>query len=167
MEWLRRQFSKELWSPYLSGALLGVVGVLAVALSNTLLGASGGFENLAGMLGQAVAPKLFDNLYFNFVMPPGITWQVVLLIGIFFGGMLGALSSKTLKWRFLPDKQWGEIFGPQPPLQGADLHARHLGNGFDAGMAEVDHRSQDLPQRAGQFFRRGVREEPIALDGVR
>jgi hypothetical protein len=65
------------------------------------------------MLGQAVAPDLFDNLYFNFVMPPGITWQVVLLIGVFFGGLLGALSSKTLRWRFLPEKQWGKIFGTQ------------------------------------------------------
>jgi uncharacterized membrane protein YedE/YeeE len=111
MDWFKKQFSKELWSPYVAGALLGVVGVLAVALSNSLLGASGGFENLAGLIGQAVAPKLFDNLYFNFVMPPGITWQVVLLIGVFFGGMLGALTSKTLKWRWIPEKQWSEIFG--------------------------------------------------------
>jgi hypothetical protein len=113
MDWLKKQFSKELWSPYFAGALLGVVGVLAVLLSNTLLGASGGFENLAGMLGQAVAPDLFDNLYFNFVMPPEITWQVILLVGVFFGGLLGALSSKTLKWRFIPEKQWGTIFGPE------------------------------------------------------
>ena len=113
MDWLKKQFSKEAWSPYVAGALLGVVGVLAVALSNSLLGASGGFENLAGMIGQAVAPNLFDNLYFNFVMPPGITWQVVLLIGVFFGGMLGALTSKTLKWRWIPEKQWSQIFGPQ------------------------------------------------------
>jgi uncharacterized membrane protein YedE/YeeE len=113
MDWFKKQFSKELWSPYVAGALLGVVGVLAVALSNSLLGASGGFENLAGLIGQAVAPKLFDNLYFNFVMPPGITWQVVLLIGVFFGGMLGALTSKTLKWRWIPEKQWSEIFGSQ------------------------------------------------------
>jgi len=113
MDWLKKQFSKDLWSPYVAGALLGAVGVLAVALSNSLLGASGGFENLAGLIGQAVAPKLFDNLYFNFVMPPGITWQVVLLIGIFFGGMLGALTSKNLKWQWIPEKQWAAIFGSQ------------------------------------------------------
>ena len=113
MDWLKYQFSKELWSPYVAGALLGVVGVLAVALGNSLLGASGGFENLAGMIGQAVAPNVFDNLYFNFVMPPGITWQVVLLVGVFFGGLLGALTSKTLKWQWIPEKQWAAIFGSQ------------------------------------------------------
>ncbi len=76
MKWLKAQFAKEAWSPYVAGALLGVVGVLAVVLSNSLLGASGGFENLAGLIGKAAAPDLFNNLYFNFVMPPAITWQV-------------------------------------------------------------------------------------------
>ena len=108
---------REEWSPYVAGVLLGVVGVLTVLLSNSLLGASGAFENLAGLIGKAVAPKLFDNLYFNFVMPPGITWGVILLVGIFFGGMLGAWTSRTLKWR-APDRangdaQWKQIFGPQ------------------------------------------------------
>ena len=113
MKWLKEQFAKEAWSPYVAGALLGVVGVLAVVLSNNLLGASGGFENLAGMIGKAVAPGLFNNLYFNFVMPPEITWQVILLVGVFLGGVLGALTSKTLRWRWLPEKQWVKIFGTQ------------------------------------------------------
>jgi hypothetical protein len=102
---------KPEWSPYVAGGLLGLVGVLAVALSNSLLGASGAFENVAGLIGKAVAPAAFNNLYFNFVMPPGITWQVILLVGVFFGGMLAARLSHTWKWRALPDKQWTEVFG--------------------------------------------------------
>ena len=102
---------KEEWSPYIAGGLLGLVGVLAVALTHNLLGASGAFENLAGLIGKAVAPTLFGNLYFNFIMPPGLTWQVVLLVGVFFGGMLGALSARTWKWRAMPDQQWTAVFG--------------------------------------------------------
>ena len=102
---------KEEWSPYIAGGLLGLVGVLAVALTNHLLGASGAFENVAGLIGKAVAPKLFDNLYFNFIMPPGLTWQVILLVGIFFGGMLGAKLAGTWKWRAMPDQQWIGVFG--------------------------------------------------------
>lgn len=108
---------KDEWSPYVAGILLGIVGVLAVWLSNSLLGASGAFENIAGLIGTAVAPKLFDNTYFKFVMPPGITWGVVLLVGVFIGGMIGAATSGTLKWgkkdAANSDEQWKSVFGKQ------------------------------------------------------
>jgi uncharacterized membrane protein YedE/YeeE len=108
---------KDEWSPYAAGILLGIVGILAVWLSDSLLGASGTFENIAGMIGKKLAPALFDNLYFNFIMPPGITWSVVLFIGTFFGGLLGAASSGTLMWgkkdSANSDTQWKLIFGPQ------------------------------------------------------
>jgi uncharacterized protein len=113
MKWMMNYLHKELWSPYVAGALLGIVGVLAVLLSNSLLGASGAFENIAGLIGKAVAPQAFDNMYFNFIMPPGITWGVILLVGVFFGGMLGAFSSGTFKWRLVSDDQWKKVFGPQ------------------------------------------------------
>jgi hypothetical protein len=124
MTWLMNQIRKETWSPYAAGILLGVVGVLAVLLSNSLLGASGAFESLAGMIGKAVTPGLFSNIYFGIrgpdgktmvpgVMTAAITWPVILLVGVFFGGMLGALSSGTFKLRFNDDAQWKRIFGPQ------------------------------------------------------
>ena len=117
MNWIATQIRKEEWSPYAAGILLGVVGVLAVWLTHSLLGASGAFENLAGLFGKAVAPKAFDNLYFNFVMPPGLTWGVILLVGVFFGGLIGAASSGTLQWgrkdAANSDPQWRRIFGPQ------------------------------------------------------
>ncbi len=108
---------KEEWSPYVAGALLGLVGIAAVWFSNNLLGASGAFENIAGLIGQAVAPDLFDNMYFNFIMPPGITYGVMLMVGTFFGGMIGAATSKTLLWgkkdSANSNAQWKRIFGPQ------------------------------------------------------
>lgn len=108
---------KETWSPYVAGILLGLVSIAAVWFTNNLLGASGAFENIAGLLGKLVAPGLFDNLYFNFIMPPGFTYGVFMLIGLFFGGMLGAATSGTLKWgkkdAVNSDNQWKRIFGPQ------------------------------------------------------
>lgn len=108
---------RETWSPYAAGILLGLVGIATVWASNNLLGASGAFENLAGLIGQAIAPALFDNMYFNFIMPPGITYGVMMLIGLFFGGMIGAATSGTLKWgkkdSANDDGQWRRIFGPQ------------------------------------------------------
>ena len=117
MKWITDYIHKEVWSPYVAGILLGIVGILAVFLSNSLLGASGAFENLAGMIGKAIAPKAFNTLYFNFVMPPGINWGLILLVGVFFGGMVGAWTSGTLKWgkkdSANSDAQWKKIFGPQ------------------------------------------------------
>ena len=114
MKFIMDYIRKEEWSPYVAGILLGIVGVLAVLLSNSLLGASGAFENLAGLIGKAIAPQAFDNMYFNFIMPPGFTWGVMLLIGVFFGGMLGAFSSNTFKWRLVSDER-GKKFLDQKP----------------------------------------------------
>lgn len=104
---------RDEWSPYIAGILLGVVGILAVWINNSLLGASGAFENLVGILGKAIAPKLFNNMYFNFVMPAEINTNVILLVGIFFGSMLAAATSGTLKFRVNDNAQWKKIYGPQ------------------------------------------------------
>lgn len=117
MKFILNYIRKEEWSPYVAGTLLGLVGIAAVWASNNLLGASGAFENLAGMFGKWIVPAAFDNMYFNFIMPPGITIGVVLVIGIFFGGMIGAATSGTLMWgkkgSANSDAQWKRIFGPQ------------------------------------------------------
>jgi hypothetical protein len=117
MKFILNYIRKETWSPYVAGVLLGLVGIAAVWISDSLLGASGAFENLAGLIGKAVAPKLFDNMYFNFIMPPGITYGVMMFVGTFFGGMIGALTSGTLLWgkkgAANSNEQWKRIFGPQ------------------------------------------------------
>jgi uncharacterized protein len=114
MNWLSKQLRKELWSPYAAGVLLGIVGILTVVLTDkvlkapSLLGASGGFENLAAYIGKVIDP---GNTYFNYVMPAGITFAVLLMVGIFFGGTLGALSSRTFKIRTMDDEQWKKVHG--------------------------------------------------------
>jgi len=112
---------QDMWSPYLAGILLGIVGLLAVLLANALLGASGAFESIAGLIGKKIAPSVFSNIYWGVaggralpVIRPEITWSVILLVGIFFGGTLAAFSSRTFKFRFNDDAQWKRIFGPQP-----------------------------------------------------
>jgi hypothetical protein len=110
MNWFVKQIRKEEWSPYAAGVLLGVVGILIVVLAHTLLSESGAIENLAAYIGKAISP---GNMYFNYVMPPQITIPVVLLLGVFFGGMLGALSSGTFKVRTMDSEQWKQAYGKQ------------------------------------------------------
>ena len=117
MKFLLNYLHKELWSPYVAGILLGIVAILSVWLSNSLLGASGAFENLSGLIGKAFFPSAFNILYFNIIMPAGISSGVVLVGGIFLGGMLGAATSRSLKWgkpdAANSDAQWKRTFGPQ------------------------------------------------------
>ena len=105
---------KPEWSPYVAGAGLGFVTIIALLLSAALqpapilIGASGAYENLIAPVGLALDPK---NLYFNNIMPPGITWSVLVLLGIFLGGLVSAVISGSFKWRKMPDTQWQSIFG--------------------------------------------------------
>jgi hypothetical protein len=109
---------KDQWSPYIAGILLGLVAVLIAVVSTAFhdpsiaLGASGAFESLWGGLAQVVSPDwIAKNLYFKAVRLPGLTWEAVMLFGLFIGGALGALSSRTWKIRWMPERQWAEAFG--------------------------------------------------------
>ncbi len=100
------------WSPYLAGALLGLIYVISLVLTGLVPGTSGAFENLAGSVAQAVDPPLANNTYFKFVMPPGISWEVILLAGLFAGAFVSAKLSGDFRLAAVPDAQWRRVFGP-------------------------------------------------------
>lgn len=99
------------WSPYLAGALLGVVYIVSIAFAGMIPGASGAFENIAGMIAQVIAPALAASTYFKFVMPPGISWEVILLVGVFAGALISSKLSGDFKLAAVPDPQWRKMFG--------------------------------------------------------
>jgi uncharacterized protein len=100
------------WSPYLAGALLGVVYVASIAVSGIVPGASGAFENIGGLIAKYIAPSLANSAYFQFVMPPGILWEVILLVGVMAGAFVSAKLSGDFKLAAVPDAQWRAVFGP-------------------------------------------------------
>ncbi len=112
--WIAVQLQKEHWSPYSAGVLLGITCILAVLIAHRTLGASSAFASIGSTAVNVAAPQAADqNMYFKFIMPPGFNWEIALLIGVFFGGMLGALSSGTFKLRWNDDPTWKKVFGPQ------------------------------------------------------
>lgn len=112
MSWLIEKLRKPRWSPYAAGALLGVVAILSMLIADQLLGASGTFENLAGIIGGWFSSTVSDSIYWKYVMPAAISWQVILMVGIFLGALASSLLSGTFKWRFLPDEDWKLNRGP-------------------------------------------------------
>jgi hypothetical protein len=110
VNWLIEQLKKPRWSPYSAGVVLGLVYVLGLLFADQLLGASGSFENLAGLIAGAFSSKVAESMYFKYIMPAAITWQVILMIGVFLGAMVAAASSGQLKWKSIPD-HWKENHG--------------------------------------------------------
>ncbi len=102
---------KKEWSPYLAGTLLGVVYVVSIAVTGIIPGASGAFENIGGSIARFVRPGLAGNTYFRFVMPPGFTTAVAILIGIFLGAFVSAKLSGDFRVRTVSDAQWTRVFG--------------------------------------------------------
>ena len=99
------------WSPYLAGTLLGIVYIVSIAVAGIVPGASGAFENVGGLIAQIVSPALANNTYFKFVMPPGISWEVILMAGVFIGAFVSAKLSGDFKIAAVPDAQWRKVFG--------------------------------------------------------
>ena len=112
MQWVWSRLRQEFWSPYAAGVLLGLVAIGMVVLSQHLLSASGGFATLTSTLLHKVNPAAAGNPYFKFITPPGFNWQIMLLVGMFFGGFLASLSSRTFRLRWNDDPVWKKVFGP-------------------------------------------------------
>ncbi len=112
-EWMRRVL-KEPWSPYVAGAIFGFVTALSGVIAHQMLGASASFVTGAGLILKAIAPQLTENIYFKFVMPPQVSWQMLLMLGALIGAFTAAklMGDFGLRWIPGPDPQWRLVFGP-------------------------------------------------------
>lgn len=129
---MKNPLKQEEWSPYVAGAILGLVVVFALLLTGQVPGSSGAFQNLAAFVAKPLFP---ENFFFNFLMPPGITWQVWLLVGMFIGAMASAMLAGVWKLDPNPDKQWKKVFGPQPWKRWAVAFFGGIVVEFAAGIA--------------------------------
>jgi len=112
MDWIIDQLKKEKWSPYAAGVFLGLINVLALLLISKPLGASTAFAKLTSYVVKFVHPSEMNTTYFKFILPPGINFTVVVVIGLLIGGFISAKMSGDFRWRSITDEQWITFFGP-------------------------------------------------------
>lgn len=98
------------WSPYLVGALIGVLSWFTFLLSNRPIGASSAYAHVSGMLGRAVAPRHTMSLRFFQDNTPKIDWAVMLVVGVPIGAGIAAWTGNELLARWVPP-MWAERFG--------------------------------------------------------
>jgi hypothetical protein len=110
-----KQQSSGAWSPYLAGALSGVVGVCSVWFAGKYFGASTSFVRTAGMIEQIFGAERVAEMSYFVKVVPGIDWQWMFVVGILLGSMIAALSSGSFKLQAVPD-MWAERFGKQSVL---------------------------------------------------
>ncbi|APZ92246.1 YeeE/YedE thiosulfate transporter family protein [Fuerstiella marisgermanici] len=105
------QYPGAAWSPYLVGALIGVLSMFTFYFSNKPLGASTAYARIAGLLGKVIAPTHTKSLKYFKDNPPKIGWEFMLVVGVILGGFVSAWSGGELTGRLLPE-MWQARFGP-------------------------------------------------------
>lgn len=109
--------SRDGWSPYLAGALVGLLAVASAWATTTwmgktnYLGASTTFVRAAGLLERSVAPDHVEgNVYFQ-KEKVRLDWQFMLVLGIAGGALLASLTDRSFRWEAVPPL-WAGRFGP-------------------------------------------------------
>ncbi len=98
------------WSPYVAGALSGLVGVFSVWFAGQYFGASTSFVRTAGLVEQLFGPERVARMAYFVKVAPKIDWQMMFMLGIFLGALIAALTSGSFRLQAVPD-MWAARFG--------------------------------------------------------
>lgn len=99
------------WSPYLAGALAGIVMILSVWIAGKYFGASTTFVRSAGMIEKIFSAERVEKMDYFINKVPKIEWQWMFVFGIFMGSLISSTTSRSFKWKAIPD-MWEDRFGP-------------------------------------------------------
>lgn len=98
------------WSPYLAGALSGLLIILSVWTTGNYFGTSTTFVRTTGMIEEVLGPEHVARLEYFARFIPQIDWQWMLVIGIAAGSFISAVTSGSFRLKLVPD-MWEGRFG--------------------------------------------------------
>lgn len=104
-------FRGKTWSPYVAGALAGLLLVLSVFLTGKYFGASTTFVRAAGLVEQAVSPERVAGMEYFLKEKVKIDWQFLFVVGVLFGALASAWLSGEKRAVAVPP-MWEGRFGP-------------------------------------------------------
>ena len=106
------------WSPYVAGALTGVLMILSVWIAGKYFGASTMFVRSAGMVEKVFNAERISKMDYFVKESPKIEWQWMFVVGILVGSLISAKTSWSFKWKAVPD-MWETRFGSSRIKRGA------------------------------------------------
>ncbi len=98
------------WSPYLAGALTGLVMILSIGISGKYFGASTTFVRSAGMVEKLFSTERVAQMDYFIKEVPKVDWQWMFVLGIFIGSLIASTTSGSFRWKALPP-MWEKRFG--------------------------------------------------------
>lgn len=101
---------KVQWSPYVAGALIGVVSWFSVLTAGKYLGVSTTFVRTIGMIESLFTPEHVASLPYYVKEKPIIDWQWMEVLGILIGAFIASKLSGDFKKKFVPP-MWEKRFG--------------------------------------------------------
>ena len=115
--------TKQAWSPYLAGVVIGLLQIPAFLLIETALGASSSYVTVGGMIASWIDPSILKIDYVaRHVAATGKNWwQVALVVGVAIGAFASMKLSGAKRTPISPI--WRRALGSSSP---AAAH-RHLG----------------------------------------
>jgi uncharacterized protein len=105
------------WSPYVAGALTGLLIVLSVWVTGKYFGASTTFVKAAGLIEKQFNSERIGKMDYFLKELPKVDWQFLFVVGIFFGSFIAAVTSKDFRARGVPP-MWEGRFGPSSLKRG-------------------------------------------------
>ena len=130
-----RDLNEKLWSPYLAGALSGLVMILSVGISGKYFGVSTTFVRSAGMIEKLFNAERVAQMDYFIKEVPKVDWQWIFVVGIFIGSLIASTTSGSFRWKALPD-MWERRFGPSRLKRGVVAFLGGVIGMFGARLAD-------------------------------
>lgn len=128
------EYSPPAWSPYLVGALIGMLSMATFYFSDKPIGVSTGFARIAGMIGKLVAPRHTSSLKYFDDTKPKIEWEVMLIVGVLVGAFAAAWTGQEITGQWIPP-MWAARFGESLSLRLAAVFVGGVLVAFGARLA--------------------------------
>lgn len=108
---------KKGWSPYLAGALSGLLAIMSVWIAGKYFGASSTFVRSIGMIEMIFGAERVSKMPYFIKEVPQIDWQWMFVAGIFLGSLISAITSRTFRLSGVPN-MWEKRFGKSKMKRG-------------------------------------------------
>jgi len=108
---------KPYWSPYFCGAIIGLLQIPAFIIGNQALGTSSSYVYIVGHLTSLL--RNVNPYLHKYMVKPGITWQVGIVVGIIFGAWFSAKMSKNMR------KDFSDIYKLHPGFLGTKENRKY------------------------------------------